>query len=97
MFRGSVSDSYSNFLNLASWQRKGRREASGFLGLVNNTVALRSGLGVCQPVVLDLTKRKKGSIGVDEQLGSWASTPLWASHWGLLLHLPSVALSLLGQ
>lgn len=52
---------------------------------------------MCWPVVLDLAKRKKGSIGVDEQLGSWASIPLWASHWGLLLHLPSVALTLLGQ
>lgn len=63
MFRGSVSESGSNFLNIASWERRGRREASGFLGLANNTVALRSSLGVCQTVVLDLAKRKKGSIG----------------------------------
>lgn len=46
-FRGSDSDFYSNFLTLASWGRRGRREVLGFLGLVNNTVVLRRGVWEC--------------------------------------------------
>lgn len=59
MFRGSVSDSYSNFLSLASWESSEKREASGFLDFSSNTVALRRGLGAFQLVVLDLAKRRK--------------------------------------
>lgn len=97
MFRRSVSDSYSHFLSLASWERRGKRDASGFLGLVSNTVTLRRDLGVCQFVLLNLAQRRKWGIG---QISSWVPGlpyPGGTSHLGLSFHLPSVTLTLFGQ